>query len=62
MLGVWGEGVVVDNVKLRRSIISCSFVVLTGAGGSGRANALLGTGVTVEFTEVILSPVPVDVS
>lgn len=62
MLGVWGEGVVVDNVKLRRSIISCSFVVLTGAGGSGRANALLGTEVTVEFTEVILSPVPVDVS
>jgi hypothetical protein len=60
--GVWGEGVVVDNVKLRRSIISCSFVVLTGAGGSGRANALLGIGVTVAFTEVTLSPVPVDVS
>lgn len=62
MLGVWGEGVVVANVKLRRSIISCSFVVLTGAGGSGRANALLGMGVTVAFTEVMLSPVPVDVS
>lgn len=62
MLGVWGDGVVVVNVKLRRSIISCSFVVLTGAGGSGRANALLGIGVTVAFTEVMLSPVPVDVS
>jgi hypothetical protein len=62
VLGVWGEGVVVANVKLRRSIISCSFVVLTGAGGSGRANALLGMGVTVAFTEVMLSPVPVDVS
>lgn len=62
MLGVWGEGVVVVNVKLRRSIISCSFGVLTGAGGLGRANALLGTGATVKFSEVILSPVPVDVS
>ena len=29
---------------LKRSIISCSFVVLTGAGGSGRANALLSIG------------------
>lgn len=62
MSGVWGDGVVVVNVKLRRSIISCSFVVLTGAGGSGRANALLGIGVTVAFTEVMLSLVPVDVS
>lgn len=25
---------------LKRSIISCSFEVLTGAGGSGRANAV----------------------
>jgi hypothetical protein len=29
-------------VRLKRSIISCSFMVLTGAGGSGRARALHG--------------------
>lgn len=28
---------------LKRSIMSCSFVVLTGVCGSARANALLGT-------------------
>lgn len=50
---------------LKRSIISCSFVVLMGAGGSGRANALLGTRAAVDialllaFTEVTLSLVPV---
>lgn len=46
--GVWGEAYVVDKVILRRSIMSCSFVVLTGAGGSGKANALLGTEVEAE--------------
>lgn len=35
------ETSIVDNVILSRSIMSCS-LVLTGAGGSGRANALLG--------------------
>lgn len=43
-----GEAAVVDKVILNRSIMSCSFVVLTCAGGSGRANALLGTDVAVE--------------
>lgn len=36
------EAVVVDKVRLKRSIKSCSFEVLTGAGGSGKAKALLG--------------------
>lgn len=40
-----GEAAVVDKVMLRRSIMSCSFVVLTGAGGSARTNALLGVDV-----------------
>lgn len=31
-----------DNVILKRSIMSCSFEVFTGAGGSGRAKALDG--------------------
>jgi hypothetical protein len=42
---VWGEVDVVDKVILKRSIMSCSFVVLTGTGGSGRAKALLGVAV-----------------
>lgn len=34
----------VDNVRLKRSIISWSFVILTGSGGSAKANALLSAG------------------
>lgn len=53
---------------LKRSIISCSFEVLTGAGGSGRANAVQvfeGAGVdevTVlpVVTNAKLSTVPVE--
>ena len=33
---------------LKRSIMSCSFVVLTGAGGSGKANALHGAEVEAD--------------
>lgn len=69
--GVWGEFEVVDKLMLRRSIMSCSFVVvLTGVGGSGRANAPLGlelktTGVDgvallLKFNEEEPSPVPAD--
>ena len=58
-------------MRLRRSIKSCSFVVLTGAGGSGKANALHGVEVvavgTYEVVPVVLmigtiaSLVPADV-
>ena len=39
------ETAVVDKVILSRSIMFCSCVVLVGAGGSDRTNALLGTDV-----------------
>lgn len=45
------EAVVVDKVRLKRSIKSCSFEVLTGVGGSGKANALLG--IEVEADDVV---------
>lgn len=48
------DGSVVVNVRLSRSIKSCS-LVFTGAGGSARTNALLGEGVGV--TVVLLVPV-----
>lgn len=40
MWGAGGEVDDVDKVILKRSIMSCSLEVLTGAGGSGRANAV----------------------
>lgn len=43
---ICGEASVVVNVRLSRSIMSCS-LVFTGAGGSGRTNALLGADVEV---------------
>lgn len=48
--GVSLETAVVDKVILSRSIMFCSCVVLVGAGGSDRTNALLGT--DVEATDV----------
>lgn len=41
-VGVLDEVGVVVKVILRRSIMSCSADVLTGAGGLGRTKALLG--------------------
>lgn len=69
--GVWGvrgEASVVDKVMLSKSIMSCS-LVLTGAGGSGRANALLmadveAAGVDVELLTLTIarpSVVPLEV-
>lgn len=44
----------VDKVILKRSIMSCSFVVFTGAGGSGKAKALDGVSiVSVGIDEVV---------
>lgn len=40
--GVSVDDILVDRVMLKRSIISCSFVVLIGAGGSTGTKALAG--------------------
>lgn len=54
---MWGEVDVVDKVILKRSIMSCSFDVLTGPGGSGRAKALLGVAVeSAGMDEVVVLP------
>lgn len=56
MQGVLGEAYVVDKVILKRSIMSCSFVVLTGAGGLGSANALHGTEVDAAGMDEFVVP------
>lgn len=67
MCGVCGEVDVVDKVILKRSIMSCSFEVLTGAGGSGRAKALDGVAAGKDevalllFTGTRAPPVSADV-
>lgn len=45
---------------LKRSIISCSLLVLTGAGGSGSANALLFEAIA-DVGEVTTSLFPIGV-
>lgn len=55
--GLSGEVPVVDKARLKRSIISWSFVVFTGTGGSGKANALLKTGAV----SLVPTNVPCDV-
>lgn len=66
---MWGEVSVVDKVMLSKSIMSCS-LVFTGAGGSGRANALPvadvdaacdGTVELLTFTIARPSAVPLEV-
>lgn len=42
--GARGEVPVVDKARLKKSIMSCSFVVFTGTGGSDTTNALLSEG------------------
>ncbi|GAB4833225.1 hypothetical protein Ancab_031471 [Ancistrocladus abbreviatus] len=48
--GSRGEVELVDRTMLKRPIMSCFFVVLTGAGISGKTKALLGT----EFEDAFL--------
>lgn len=43
---------------LKRSIMFCSFVVLTGAGGSGSANA---SGAVLEATDEVVGVLPVSI-
>lgn len=45
---------VFDKVILKRSIMSLSFVVHTGAGGSGRAKALQGVAVESLGIDVVV--------
>lgn len=42
--GAGGGVSVVDKARLKKSIMSCSFVVFTGTGGSDTTNALLNEG------------------